>query len=114
VFLLIANFDVDQGETAEQALAAAIQPLRLLASQPDTQWLRWGRSTEDARRLVLIAQFETAAAYRRAQSPIEVRMALIPWLSKAEIRTSGAYEVLAAADGGELWDPEVIVPDPGR
>ena len=49
------------------------RPVRLLAGQPDTRWLRWGRSTEDAGRLVLVAEFDTAAAYRRAQSPLEVR-----------------------------------------
>ena len=114
MFLLIAHFQVDQGEDPEVALAEAVEPVRLLAAQPDTRLLRWGRSTEDAHRLVLIAEFDTAAAYRRAQSPLEVRTALILWLSKAEIRTSGAFEVLAAANGAELWSPEVIVPDPGR
>ena len=39
---------------------------------------------------------------------------LIPWLSRAEIRTSGAFEVLAAADGERLWEPDITVPDPGR
>ena len=63
---------------------------------------------------MLIAEFETAAAYRRAQSPLEVRAVLIPWLSPAEIATSGAFEVLAAADGARWWEPEVTVPDPGR
>jgi Antibiotic biosynthesis monooxygenase len=113
VFLLIAHFDVDPA-SAEQALADAAEPVRVLAGQPDTRWLRWGRSTEDAGRLVLVAEFDTAAAYRRAQSPLEVRTVLIPWLSTAEIRTSGAFEVLAAADGARLWAPDVTVPEPGR
>jgi hypothetical protein len=113
VFLLIAHFAVDPAD-AERALADGAGPVRLLAQQPDTRWLRWGRSTEDAGRLVLIAEFETAAAYRRAQSPLEVRSVLIPWLSTAEIDTSGAFEVLAAADGSRWWEPEVTVPDPGR
>ena len=86
VFLLIAHFDLDAERTAEQALLDAAEPVRLLAEQPDTHWLRWGRSTEDGRRLLLVAEFDTAAGYRRAQSPLDVRTALIPWLSTAEIR----------------------------
>lgn len=114
MFLLIAYFDVDAGQTPEQALLDAAEPVRLLAEQPDTKWLRWARSTEDGRRLVLVAEFDTAAGYRRAQSPFEVRKALIPWLSTAEIRSSGVFEVQAAADGAELWTPDITVPDPGR
>ncbi len=114
MFLLIAHFDVTPGEEADAALAAATEPVRLLAEQPDTTWVRWGRSTEDAGRLVLVAEFATAAAYRRAQSPLPVRAVLIPWLSGAKVQTSGAFEVLAAADGGRFWEPDVTVPDPGR
>ena len=114
MFLLIANFQVDPAGSPGQALLDAAEPVRLLAKQPDTRMLRWGRSTEDAHRLVLVAEFDTAAGYRRAQSPLEVRRALIPWLSQAEIATSGAFEVLSAADGEHLWEPDVTVPDPGR
>ncbi|SRR6476620_9648029 len=113
MFLLIAYFTVDEG-AAEQALADAVEPVRLLAAQPDTRTLRWGRSTEDANRLVLVAEFDTAAGYRRAQSPFDVRVALIPWLSRADIRTSGVFEVLTAADGENLWEPDITVPEPGR
>ena len=114
MFLLIAHFRVDPTESPEHALLDAAEPVRLLAEQPDTRMVRWGRSTEDANRLVLVAEFDTAAGYRRAQSPLEVRTALIPWLSRAEIATSGAFEVLTAATGGRLWEPDVTVPDPGR
>lgn len=114
MFVMIAYFTVQPGGSAEQMLADAQTPVRMLATQPDTRWLRWARSTEDAGRLVLMAEFETAAAYRRAQSPLEVRQVLIPWLSGADIVTSGAFEVLTAANGGQLWEPEVIVPAPQR
>lgn len=114
MFLMIAYFDIGTDQTPEQALLDAAEPIRLLAGQPDTKWLRWGRSTEDGRRLLLVAEFENAAGYRRAQSPLEVRTALIPWLAAADVRTSGVFEVLAAADGGELWVPDITVPDPGR
>ena len=78
MFLLIAHFQVDPAESPGQALLDAAEPVRLLAEQPDTRMLRWGRSTEDANRLVLVAEFDTAAGYRRAQSPLEVRTGADP------------------------------------
>ncbi len=114
MFLLIAHFQVGPAESSDQALLDAAEPVRLLAEQPDTRMLRWARSTEDANRLVLVAEFDTAAGYRRAQSPLEVRRVLIPWLSGAEIATSGAFEVLTAGTGDRLWEPDITVPDPGR
>jgi hypothetical protein len=61
---------------------------------------------------VLTAEFDTAADFRRAQSPLPVRAALIPWLATA--RSSAAFEVVAAADAGDWSAPEVIVDRPGR
>ncbi len=114
VFVMVAHFQVPDEQSAEEALADAAEPVRLLAVQPDTRRLRWGRSTEDARRLVLIAEFDTAAAFRRAQSPLDVRRVLIPWLSNAEVSLPAVFEVLSAAEGGELSTPDVTVPDPRR
>ncbi len=117
MFLLIAHFDrldagpspVEDGGPAVDVLPDAV---RLLGDQPDTRSLRWARSTEDPGRWVLAAEFDTAAGFRRAQSPLPVRAALIPWLATAT--SSAAFEVIAAADGGRWSEPEVIVDDPRR
>ena len=114
MFLLVAHFRVDQGVDPQAVLDRAREPIRLLAGQPDTVRLRWARSTEDAGHLVLTAEFATAAAYRRALSPMPVRTTVIPWLSTAEVATSGVHEVLLAADGGVIEEPEIIVPEPQR
>ena len=114
MFLLIAHVRVDPGEAPEQALADAQAPVRLLAAQPDTRRLRWARSTEDARRLVLTAEFDSAAGYRRALSPFDVRTVVVPWLSRADVVTAGVLEVLLAADHGAVQEPEITVPDPDR
>ncbi len=114
MFLLIAHVDLEPGAGPEDGLAAAMEPVELLAAQPDTRRLRWARSTEARDRLVLVAEYDSAAACRRAMSPFEVRSAVIPWLSAAGGGTSGVYEVLAAADGGALRQLDVTVPDPGR
>ena len=42
MFLLIAHFDVDPADSAEQALADAAEPVRLLAAQPDTRYAALG------------------------------------------------------------------------
>ena len=114
VFLLVAHFRMDDGMDPQAALDRAREPILLLVAQPDTLWLRWARSTEDAGHLVLTAEFATAAAYRRALSPMPVRTTVIPWLSTAEVATSGVHEVLLAADGGVVVEPEIIVPEPRR
>jgi hypothetical protein len=116
MFLLIAHFEgidveIDEGaaDPADLVVPAAV---RELGVQPDTRSLRWARSTEDPGRWVLVAEFATAAAFRRAQAPLPVRTALIPWLGTAA--SSAAFEVIAAADAGTWSRPEVIVDDPGR
>jgi len=114
VFLLVAHFRVPAGVDPQQVLDQAREPLRLLAAQPDTVRLRWARSTEDAGHLVLTAEFATPATYRRALSPMPMRTVVIPWLSTAEVTTSGVHEVLLAADGGVVEEPEIIVPEPHR
>jgi hypothetical protein len=116
MFLLIAHFDDDAAagdrSVAERPPAGSAQAVRLLGEQPDTRSVRWARSTEDPGRWVLVAEFDTAAGFRRAQSPLPVRTALIPWLSGA--RSSAAFEVVSAADAGIWSEPDVIVDDPGR
>ena len=81
------------GRRSAEAGAAARGP----AGHPA---LRWARSTEDPGRWVLVAEFDTAAGFRRAQSPLPVRAALIPWLAAAA--SSAAFEVIAAADAGRV------------
>jgi hypothetical protein len=108
VFLLIAHFE-DGGSDPPAGSADAV---RLLGEQPATRSLRWARSTEEPHRWVLVAEFDTAADFRRAQAPFPVRAALIPWLSGA--RTSAAFEVVAAADGAVWSAPDVIVDESGR
>ncbi len=75
--MLIAQFD-SGGEAAGEPPAGSAEAVRLLGDQPDTRALRWARSPEDPGRWVLVAEFETAAGFRRAQSPLPVRAALIP------------------------------------
>ena len=61
-----------------------MEPLALLAAAPDCLGLHFAHSTDSAEKFVLVAEFESAAAYRRAISPWPMRTTVIPWLSTAE------------------------------
>lgn len=113
MFLLIAHF-------AGPPAVEAGDPVALLAAQPQTTWLRWAQSTEEPARSVLVAQFASAAEYRRALAGFDVRTIVVPWLSSAEVTVSGVYEVVAtadrtgSADDGALVLAETTVAEPGR
>ena len=111
MFLLVSHFDGEAAVLDERVRAACA----LLAEQPTCRGLRFARSTEEAAHAVLVAEFDTAADYRRALSPFAVRTTVIPWLSTARVTDSGVFEVLAAADGdGSLRLLEPTVPEPDR
>lgn len=117
MFLLVITVTLPAVER-ELAEATAEAVVEALARQPQTRRLRWARSTEDPGARVLVAEFDSAAAYRSATSPMEVRATLIPWLSGATApavtATSAVYEVEETADGGRLTELETTVPRPGR
>lgn len=117
MFLLVINVRLPaSGRPAAEAHAAAV--VAALAAQPQTRHLRWARSTEDPDARVLVAEFDSAAAYRAATSPMPVRATLIPWLSGATepavTADSAVYEVEATGDDGVLTTLDPIVPTPGR
>ncbi len=111
VFVLIAHFaDADSGEDREAFRADTDVALTRMAADPGCRRLRWARSTDDSARWVLVAEFDTAADYRRMLSPFPAREALVPWLSRADQATSGVSEVWAAADGAQMTIFEPTVP----
>ena len=56
-----------------------------------------GRSTDDPRLVLLSMRWASVGAYRRALSPVPVRMVVVPVLSEA-IDESSAFEVLVHRD----------------
>ena len=94
--------------------AAAAEPLALLAAAPECLRLRFARSTDVAGRFVLVAEFASAALYRRSLSPWPMRTVVVPWLSTADVDTSEVHEVLLAAEHGLPTSSEPTVTPPGR
>lgn len=97
--LLVCRFAVPEAEV-ETFLSRAQRALELLTAGPHCLRGRLCRATDEADRWVLIAEFESVPAYRRALSPFEVREHVIPLLSEALADEPAAYEELWDAEGG--------------
>lgn len=106
MILLVCRFTGVGADFAERARPA----IDLFAAQPTCERLALARSTDQAGDWVLTAEFPDFPGYRRALSPFDVRTTVIPFLSEAEQRTSGVYEVaVSAASGSPPADHELLV-----
>ncbi|AOS65042.1 antibiotic biosynthesis monooxygenase family protein [Actinoalloteichus hymeniacidonis] len=112
--LLICRFAVPE-TGIEDFLTEARTATRLLAEQPGCQGVQLARTVEEAAdgaEWTLLARFDSVVAYRRALSPFDVRVHVVPFLSKAEVGTSAVHEILLdAAPGGELTEQHSLLAD---
>jgi hypothetical protein len=109
--LVVTRFVVEPAE--EQAFRNdAAAALRALAERPGWQGGRLGRATDDARAWLLLTEWASVGAYRRALSGYDVKLHATPLLARAVAEPS-AYEVL---DGDERSDraPDADTTGPGR
>lgn len=111
--LLVCRFAVPESGV-DAFVARARRALELLSAQPGCRGVRLARATEESERWMLVAEFDSVVAYRRALSPFEVREHVIPLLSEALADEPAAYEVLGTAEGGELRErPSLLARDAG-
>lgn len=97
--LLVCRFEVPEAEAAEFT-ATARHALELLTAQPGCRTGQLGRATDEADRWVLVVEFDSVVAYRRAMSPFPVREVVVPLLSRALADEPAAFELtVSAADG---------------
>lgn len=97
--LLVCRFEVPAAEATEFA-ATVRHALELLTAQPGCRTGRLGRATDEADRWVLVVEFDSVVAYRRALSPFPVREVVVPLLSRALADEPAAFELaVSAADG---------------
>lgn len=113
MFVLVAHFRV-VGSRGAEVPADAAEPLAMLAASPECSRLQFAHSTDSAGKFVLIAEFASAAVYRRAISPWPMRMTVVPWLSTAEPENTEVSEVLFSSSDGVVVLDEPTVPEPGR
>lgn len=97
--LVITRYTVGEDE-AEGFTAEARAALELLAGRPGYRSGSVGRAADDPRLWVLATEWDGAGYYRRALSDFEVRMAVVPLMSRAYDEPS-AFEVVAASPARE-------------
>ncbi|MCL6641220.1 MAG: antibiotic biosynthesis monooxygenase [Candidatus Rokubacteria bacterium] len=94
--------------------AAAKAALTLLAARPGFRSGRLARAYDEPTSWLLVTEWESVGAYRRAMGSYEVRAGATPLLSRARPEPS-AYEPLAVAEpGGPVtvpsWDSDRAQP----
>lgn len=96
-------------DAAADFLDTARPAVALLAAQPPCRSARLARSTDDATRWTLTAEFDSVPGYRRALSPFDVRTVVVPFLSTADQLGSGVFEVAVSGDDGVVTEHELLV-----
>ena len=97
--LVVTRFVVPVADEATFRNDAAAA-LRALAERPGWTGGRLARATDDATAWLLLTEWESVGAYRRALSGFDVKMHATPLLARAVAEPS-AYEVL---DGDAVSD----------
>ena len=112
VMLLVSRFRV-AAEREEEFLARARRALALLTMARGCRRGSLGRAVDATDRWVLVVEFDSVVAYRRALSPFQVREEVVPLLAEALVDEPGAYETLAEATGGEVTNhASLLAQDP--
>lgn len=86
----------EEAEFAEQAATA----LRLLAGRPGFRRGSLGRATDDPLAWLLLTEWDSVGAYRRALGGYEVKLRATPVLAQALDQPSAFEELLAIDDSG--------------
>jgi hypothetical protein len=97
-----------EAEFGEQAAAA----LRLLAGRPGFRRGSLGRATDDAQAWLLLTEWDSVGAYRRALGGFEVKLRATPVLARALDQPSAFEELLVLdASGAERRAESDRAPD---
>lgn len=94
----VARIRYGDPDFADRARAA----LRVLAASPGFQRGRIGRSTDDASEWVVLTEWASVGAYRRALGGFEVKLHATPLLALAENQPSSFEELLEVDADGEI------------
>ena len=115
--LLVCRFRIPSAEpqAVEAFLARARRALELLTAQPGCRHASVARALDDADAWLLVAEFESVTAYRRALSPFDVREHVVPLLAEADPAQPSTFERLLVAAGGDVTErSSLIAEDAGQ
>ena len=108
--LLVCRFRPDAWPDGPAALLArARHALALLSARPGCLDATLAQATDEPSAWLLVARFESVAAYRRALSPFEVREHVAPLLADALADEPSVYEPRLHAEGGEVTEPTSMI-----
>lgn len=115
--LLVRHYRVEAGDIGGFT-ARARRAIELLTAQPGCRRATLARATEDGQTWLLVAEFDSVNAYRRALSPFDVREHVVPLLSEPDQTGTGdpsTFEsLLIGTDGAVTERPSVIAADAGE
>jgi quinol monooxygenase YgiN len=113
--VLVLNRFVVAPDAVDAFIGRAHAALAALAARPGYRSGRLTRGLDEPDTWVLVTEWESVGAYRRALGAFDVRIAAIPLLADA-LDEPSAFEALASAEpGGEVVARESDrAPDPGR
>ncbi|MGY4684309.1 antibiotic biosynthesis monooxygenase family protein [Micromonospora aurantiaca (nom. illeg.)] len=100
--MLVTNRFVVEAETVDEFTRAAHAALAALAARPGYLRGELLRALDDPDHWVLITEWESVGAYRRALGGFDVKVTAVPLLARS-VDEPSAYEALAsAAPEGEI------------
>lgn len=100
--MLVTNRFVVEAETVDEFTRAAHAALTALAARPGYLRGELLRALDDPDHWVLITEWESVGAYRRALGGFDVKVTAVPLLARS-VDEPSAYETLAgAAPEGEI------------
>jgi len=100
--VLVTNRFVVEAETVDEFTRAAHAALAALAARPGYLRGELLRALDDPDHWVLITEWESVGAYRRALGGFDVKVTAVPLLARS-VDEPSAYETLAsAAPEGEI------------
>lgn len=104
--LLVCRFRPDAGDGLVERARLALE---LLTAQPGCLDGTLAQATDEPDAWLLVARFESVAAYRRAMSPFPIREHVAPLLAGALADEPSVYELRLHATGGEVAEFESLI-----
>lgn len=112
--LLVCRYRVAAGDEAAFT-ARTRRAMELLTARPGCRRATVARALDEGAAWLLVVEFDSVTAYRRALSPFEIREHVVPLLAEAVTTEPATFEPLLVADGGTVTDrTSLIAADAGR
>jgi hypothetical protein len=111
--LLVCRYRL-AGKDVETFTGRVRRAVELLTVQPGCRRATLARAVDERDEWLLVVEFDSVTAYRRALSPFEVREHVVPLLSEASTEQAATFEpLLTGVEGAVTEQSSVIAEDAG-